>query len=189
MMRAPELTEAVLAIVRGARPADLTRTEMGLLNHTVRADVASLGADGLILFELKSESDTLRRLPEQVRIYSAVAERCVLVVADRHLARARELIPAWWGLWSARIDALGFLTTTFLRVDEPNPSQDPPAVARLLWDNEVREEMRRLGLRPGKLRHRDKCAALAGAVSLSELRAIVHRRLAARRMGSGGFAP
>lgn len=53
-------------------------------------------------FEIKSDVDSLTRLPRQVEAYGAVVERAVLVVGERHLAAARELVPDWWNIWAAR---------------------------------------------------------------------------------------
>lgn len=49
-------------------------------------------------FEIKSDVDSLRRLPVQVRAYSPVLERAHLVTTIRHLDAARAIIPPWWGI-------------------------------------------------------------------------------------------
>jgi hypothetical protein len=46
-------------------------------------------------YELKSERDTLERLPLQARIYSRVFDRVTLVTGLRHAGAAEDRIPGW----------------------------------------------------------------------------------------------
>lgn len=187
MMHDADLRDETNLHLRDRFPAALRRGEMGLLNHSVRADLALLDEE-LLLVELKSEADTLRRLPEQVKIYSEVADRCLLVVAENHHAKAVKLIPEWWGVWVASPAESGFIGMHFTRLGEKNPNPSSESIARMLWDNELRGVMRAHGLKPGKLRQREKAKVLAERLGLTDLRAIVRHHLRERRIGHGGFA-
>jgi hypothetical protein len=79
-------------IVRGAlRLHALARTpgargaldEVWVPRSNERADVAIIGTrmDG---FEIKTERDTLHRLPRQVEAYGRLFDRCTAVVDQRH---------------------------------------------------------------------------------------------------------
>lgn len=48
-------------------------------------------------YEIKSDVDTLRRLPLQQQFYSDVLDKATIVVGQRHLDHALETLPAWWG--------------------------------------------------------------------------------------------
>lgn len=187
-MHDTDLRDEAILHLRDRFPAALRRGEMGLLNHTVRADLALLD-DELMLVELKSEADTLRRLPEQVRVYSEVADRCLLVVAENHHTAAVKLIPEWWAVWVASPLEAGFIGMHFTRLGEKNPTPCAESIARMLWDEELREAMRTRGMKPGKLRQKEKAKALADRLPLAELRAVVRNALRTRRIGHGGFAP
>jgi hypothetical protein len=112
-----------------------------------RADVALIGTtiDG---FEIKTERDSLKRLPRQADAYTRVFDRCHVVLAYRHVDRALEILPPWWGV---RVidDGLTFMT---LRPAEPNPSVDPETLVRLLWRDEAYTALCDLGTNP------DQCA-------------------------------
>src|SRR5215212_6095693 len=70
--------------------------ELGLRHGAARVDIAVIS--GLIHgFELKSDYDTLQRLPSQVKIYNSVLDRITLVVGQRYIDKATALIPEWWG--------------------------------------------------------------------------------------------
>jgi hypothetical protein len=87
-------------------------------------------------YELKSDLDTLDRLPEQANAYSAIFDFVTLVVSERHLLRAIDVIPDWWGIRIARVghDCLLFRD---LRLPTTNPSPDPMSVVMLLWRQEA----------------------------------------------------
>jgi hypothetical protein len=87
-------------------------------------------------YELKSDRDTLYRLPEQANAYSAIFDFVTLVVSERHVLRAIDVIPDWWGIRIARVghDRLLFRD---LRLSTTNPSPDPMSVVMLLWRQEA----------------------------------------------------
>jgi hypothetical protein len=68
-----------------------------------RADVAVIGPtmDG---FEIKTGRDTLRRLPRQAAAYARLFDRCYVVLADRHVEEALDILPEWWGITVIRGD-------------------------------------------------------------------------------------
>ncbi|QIT12081.1 sce7726 family protein [Clavibacter michiganensis] len=132
-------------------------------------------------FEIKSENDTLRRLPRQVEIYSQVLDYATLVVAKRHLAKAKLLIPRWWGI----IEAVSTPDGVHLRrVKTPtrNKTIDPLTLCALLWREEVLSELELQGS-AGGIRtkpNRILWQRLAESVSSEDLRSIVRERLKAR---------
>src|ERR1700733_2509791 len=71
--------------------------EMGVWSGSVRIDIAVVNGS-LSGYELKSERDTLERLPRQVRLYGHVFDFLHLVVGKRHVEKAKAMIPDWWGV-------------------------------------------------------------------------------------------
>lgn len=111
--------------------------EMGVWSGSVRIDVAVINGE-LSGFELKSDSDTLERLPLQADIYSKVFDKMILVVGSRHIEKARDYIPPWWGILVAtqtQNDAEVVLQA--YRQGFTNPEPDPYLVAQLLWKDEA----------------------------------------------------
>src|SRR5687768_13175586 len=74
--------------------------EMSVWSGTVRIDIAVINGE-LAGFELKSDQDTLDRLPLQADVYSRVFDRVTLVVGKKHVKKALSLIPAWWSVFVA----------------------------------------------------------------------------------------
>src|SRR5262245_6458552 len=90
-------TKRMLASLHAGDPFTRIVEEMGVWSGSVRIDVAVINGE-LHGYELKSERDTLERLPAQAGLYSQVFDRVTLVTADRHLKIAKKTIPRWWGV-------------------------------------------------------------------------------------------
>lgn len=94
------LHEAVTRQVKGAPHVLVPEVD---IRWTVPARMDALLVSHRIYgFEIKSDVDSLSRLPRQILAYNAAVERAVLVVGDRLLAPATDLVPDWWTIWRAR---------------------------------------------------------------------------------------
>ena len=105
--------------------------ELGLCRGQVRLDIAVV--NGLLHgYEIKSDRDNLRRLRKQVSVYGQVLDQSTLVVGDRFLTTAANVVPSWWGVLHVHADhqALRFNT---LRRPRANPGRDPRVLVQLLW--------------------------------------------------------
>jgi hypothetical protein len=109
--------------------------ELGLCRGLVRADIAVVNGS-LHGYEIKSDLDSLRRLRNQVDVYSKVLDYATLVVGDRLLDEAVKVIPESWGVLHAHLGAedLEFKT---IRNARQNSGRDPRALAELLWFEEA----------------------------------------------------
>ena len=115
-------------------PDTLIVDEMGVWSGTVRIDIAVINGE-ICGYELKSDRDTLTRLPLQADVYSRVFDKVTLVVGERHSRKAREVIPKWWGVTLARYRG-GELCLIDDRNAKQNPRRDPYLVAELLTKEE-----------------------------------------------------
>jgi hypothetical protein len=183
------------ATIRAAMQPHLTRTgldrliisELGIEQGSSRADIAVVDDHALWLYEIKGETDSLKRLPAQVDFYSRVADYAVLVVTSNYVRRAMQLLPEWWGVLEARKGVVPpstdvVATFTIRRVPRSNPHIDPLSLVQLLWRDETWAALRRLGRGRG-LSGANRMAlwvALAEAAPLSQLRRIVRDTLRSR---------
>jgi hypothetical protein len=97
-----------------------------------RADVVALGAGQLHGFEIKGDSDTLKRIPLQLNCYGHVFAAINFVVVEKHLRKLTPLVPTWAGLWMASAGQLACI-----REAGPNPTQSKTWLAGLLWQVEL----------------------------------------------------
>ena len=112
--------------------------EFGVSHGTARIDIAVV--NGIMHgYEIKSDQDTLQRLPGQMNEFNSIFDRLTLVVGKRHLYDAMNLIPDWWGITVAIIDANNKVIFYTIREAEDNQEQVGVSIARLLWREEALE--------------------------------------------------
>lgn len=171
-------------------PDTLVLDELGLRHGACRVDVAVVNGE-VHGFEIKSDADTLERLPAQVALYGAVLDKATLVVGERHLAAALAQLPAWWGVRVAAAGPRGAVHFRTERQPRRNQHLDPVAVAELLWRPEVVDLLRDLGTSEPVLRKPRAVLYrhLAEAVELDELRRLTRLRLKARERWRGQRSP
>jgi hypothetical protein len=111
--------------------------EMGITHGAARVDVAVV--NGVIHgYELKSDLDTLRRLPGQMRAYNSVLDLVTLIVGRQHVHDAINTVPEWWGITIAKaVGSGGAVSFCIIREPDENPSKDSVAIAGLLWRDEA----------------------------------------------------
>ncbi|MFA6586300.1 MAG: sce7726 family protein [Candidatus Paceibacterota bacterium] len=115
-------------------PAEIFE-EFGVSHGTARIDFAII--NGVMHgYEIKSDRDTLDRLPEQMKQYNKVFDKMTLVVGKKHLYHAVNTIPSWWGIILVKIEENKIIFQT-IREDEKNQEQIDVSIARLLWREEA----------------------------------------------------
>jgi len=153
--------------------------ELGLCSGIARVDLAVVNGR-LHGFEIKSDSDTLHRLPTQLEIYGTVFDHMTIVVGPHHLQTAQRMVPSWWGVIKAEPGAPVSLLE--VRAAGSNPSPEPIAVARLLWRDEAVALLDKSGHGKGiKSKPREVVyRRLVEVFPLDELRCLVREQLKAR---------
>lgn len=155
--------------------------ELGLRHGAARIDIAVINGslDG---YEIKSDLDTLRRLPNQMRIYNSVLDRVTLVATPRHVDSAMLIIPEWWGVKLADASKRN-IHFSDVRMPGSNPAPDPIAIAKLLWRDEALGILREVGAAAGftSKPRRIIYKRLAEALDLWSLRQRVRQQLRDRK--------
>jgi hypothetical protein len=163
---------------------DLIVEEFGC--KSARADVAVINGS-LHAYEIKSDSDSLDRLPSQIDAYQGVFEYVTLVCGRRLLERARTTIPNWWGLQKAE-HKNGAVVLRELRTPKPNPQQNALALAKMLWKIEALAVLRKHGVRVVTSKHSADEVWHAAATHMP-IPILTHEvRQAIKARGGSGFA-
>lgn len=123
--------------------------ELGIKHGAARVDIAVV--NGVLHgYELKSDLDTLYRLPEQMRIYNSVFDQLTLVVGRNHLHEAVKIIPDWWGIVIAKIvDSGGAVSFCDIRQSTENPNRISLEIVKLLWRIEALNILEKKGYAKG----------------------------------------
>ena len=110
--------------------------ELGINHGDGRVDIAVIN-DIMHGYEIKSDRDTLKRLPKQVKLYNSVFNKITLIVSKNHLYNAIKIVPDYWGIILVKTDKKNKLIFQTIRKEELNKQQDKLSVARLLWKQEA----------------------------------------------------
>lgn len=89
-------------------------------------------------YEIKSDKDTLERLPHQVELYGKVFDKMSIVCSKKWLKKARTIIPHWWGIITAE-ETNGIVTLKRKRQERINHKTDLRSVLELTWKDEALE--------------------------------------------------
>jgi hypothetical protein len=110
--------------------------EMALSGHQVRIDIGVLNGK-FIGYEIKSDHDTLRRLPNQLSIYTQVFDYLTIICGPTQLKKVKEITPEYCGLVVAEyVNGEPQLRTE--RKAQQSPNLDGFRLASLLWNEEAR---------------------------------------------------
>jgi hypothetical protein len=160
--------------------------EFWLPETNSRADVALI-ATALEGFEIKTERDTLKRLPRQAVAYGRLFDRCTVVLTERHLDAALDMLPDWWGVVAIQSDPDAAFRT--VRPPQLNVGVDPEILVRLLWKEEVNALLCGLGAEPD--REGGRAAMWRQLLTLADLESLkpaVREALLRRRAADGALS-
>lgn len=123
--------------------------ELGIDFGASRVDVAVV--NGILHgYEIKSESDTLKRLPKQMEYYNRLFERLTIVVDEKYYDEVRDSVPNWWGI-TLVTNKNGEIKLINKRKGRRQTSQDKELLLKLLWKDELEKLIDVLGY-PKKLK-------------------------------------
>ncbi|MHB9131678.1 MAG: sce7726 family protein [Armatimonadota bacterium] len=148
-----------------------------------RIDVAVVNGS-LHGYEIKSDRDSVDRLPRQVELYSKIFDTVTLVCSQRLLTKAKEIIPDWWGIQIPVVDDCAPEGVSFIaeRPVEYNDTVDIRSVVELTWKEEAIAILEQYGLARG-LRHRprwDMWDRMIEAINADDLKRAVRECLKER---------
>lgn len=118
-------------------PSTVVVNELDICFGAARIDLAVVNGK-LHGFEIKSEQDTLVRLPAQVEIYNKVFDTLTLVVSENHCIKAMDIIPEWWGVLCVRKKEDSLIVDT-IRKPSLNEEIEPLHLTQFLWKKELSE--------------------------------------------------
>jgi len=164
--------------------------ELGISHGAVRIDLVVV--NGVLHgYEIKSDLDTLKRLPEQMQEYNSVFDQITLVVGKSHLYDAINLVPDWWGITIAKTGMDNSIVFCCIREPQNNNHQESISIARLLWREEalriLEEKNKAVGYRykPREFIY----ARVASILDKNALRERVRRTLLSSREGWRSDSP
>ncbi|GGN64104.1 sce7726 family protein [Oceanobacillus indicireducens] len=109
--------------------------ELGINNGKSRVDVAVV--NGIIHgYEIKSDYDTLDRLPRQISYYNKLFQRMTIVSSRKYYQQILEMVPKWWGIKIISWDATRLIEK---RKGRKQSTQDKDTLLSLLWKEDLED--------------------------------------------------
>lgn len=182
--REAEIRQALKGWIAARRPGTAIVDELAIKHGKFRVDVCAI-ADDLHGYEIKSDQDTLSRLPAQAKHFSLVFHQMTLVVGPGLLGGALAIVPPWWGIVLVTVDDDGRTRFAELRDPQPNPKPNYRWVVRLLWREELAACLRAARVRGySTLRYHQVANLMLDAFTPEQL---TERVVAALRTRKGGM--
>lgn len=111
--------------------------ELNVNYGDARIDIAVING-ALHGYEIKSEKDTLYRLPNQLVSYSKTFDYLTVITGSNHLLHLESLLPKWCGIIIASyIKGTKDIQLNIHRNTERNNNIDKYSIVQLLWKDEV----------------------------------------------------
>jgi hypothetical protein len=179
-----------LRLIHADEPDTAIIDELSLSEGQARVDLAVVNGS-FSGYEIKSDRDTLYRLPGQRAVYELCFNTITIVVGSSHVEECMGAVPEWWGVWEA-VQRTDDATIEFRERREAsvNDRISPQQVVQLLWRDEVVSALRRLGIQVrSKTTRRELWAILVDAVTSRELFQIIRDQLRARGDWRSGPTP
>lgn len=121
--------------------------ELGVSHWSGRIDMVAV--NGCIHgYEIKSDADTLERLPNQVALFNKAFDSLSLVCTKKWIEEVVDLIPNWWGILLADYQE-NDVSFSWYRKPSHNPEMDIRSMVELLWRDEAIAVLERHGLSRG----------------------------------------
>lgn len=161
-------------------PEVMVIDELGLCQGLTRVDIAVVNGS-MIGYEIKSELDTLERLPAQRDLYNKILDYVIIVSYTSHIKHLNDCIPDWWGIIEVKKTESGFDLIN-RKKPKKNREQDKYSIAQLLWKEEALTLLMQLNLAEGlRSKPRDILwKKLAESLSTQKLSRLVRETIRAR---------
>ncbi len=110
--------------------------ELTICDGDARVDIAV--ANGRLCgYEIKSDVDTLERLPKQIEYYSTTFDKMTIVVGEKYNEKILCSVPEWWGIKVAYLNRFGNVSVKNIRPAKVNKNLDAYRITQLLWKEEL----------------------------------------------------
>ena len=155
--------------------------EMGIAGGSAISDLAAISSHALEGFEIKSASDTLYRLPRQIKFYNQVFNYINIITEPKYLKEVELLVPKFWGIILTKEEKNGDVTFSYQRFPVSNPFVERRKQAELIWKHEACQLLYEAGVRGiSKLRREKLWDLLSEKFTSQELKVKIYETLRKR---------
>lgn len=122
--------------------------EVNLDGGKARVDILDINTE-LLGYEIKSDGDSLARLPSQIKVYNNTLSKVIFVVGDKFVDRAASVVPEFYGILHCYKCPVGIGRLEVIREAKPNPYYSARKSIEVLWKSELSDLILAKGKCPG----------------------------------------
>lgn len=134
--------------------------ELCVCDGEARVDIAVINGK-FCGYEIKSDKDTLDRLPKQIESYNKIFDNMTIIVGIKYEKKIIASIPEWWGIKVAYKNKFKGISFKNIRRCKVNKDVDAMTVLELLWKEELLLLLKNKGLRGLSNKNRRKLRDIA----------------------------
>lgn len=120
--------------------------ELTICDGLSRVDLAVANGN-LFGYEIKSDADTLNRLPLQQEFYNKTFDKVFIVVGERYQNIIENYVPDWWGVYVAIHDDKNNVVIKQKKRGRKNKFISAESLLELLWKDEVKLLLKKNGFK------------------------------------------
>lgn len=110
--------------------------ELHVSNGRAIADVVTLKKEPHC-YEIKGDGDKICRIKQQGEFYDQAFRRITVVTTEKHLGKALEIAPDYWGVMLAKQDEIGNIVLINIRKSKINCNYNKSIALLTLWKSEM----------------------------------------------------
>lgn len=155
--------------------------EFDVCRGSSRVDIAVINGK-IHGYEIKSEQDTLERLPSQMNDYNKVFDKVTIVTGEKYVDKVFDIIPDWWGI-SYVTTKNNNLILKRKRTAKINKDINILNLLQLLWKDELIKLLNLHGITKGlKSKNRMSLARIASEnIDEKDIKIFVKKQLKERK--------
>lgn len=133
----PDIRKVLPDWLKSRYPGIFVTHELDIAQGRARIDIAGI-SDKFIGIEIKSNTDTLSRLTQQIKAYNLVFDYIYLAVGSKHFNKAMKIIPEFWGVLKTDIyEGKDEVQVSLCREPKLNPKVDLKILSLYLWKDDM----------------------------------------------------
>ncbi|WP_297013261.1 sce7726 family protein [Thalassospira sp.] len=163
---------------RGYDKSELVE-ELRIHDGKAIADVVACNQATMHCYEIKSDLDKIERVIEQATYFNLAFSKLTLVTTEKHLARALEVAPDFWGIILVRKRATKIVLKA-IRKHSYNPFFCKNKALKALWKDELIDLLSRVQKAPKKLNRAELAEELSARLTKQKVNVAISEKIRLR---------
>lgn len=173
-------TELVSRLQRNVCNPEHIVEELRIHDGNAIADVVACNLKTMHCYEIKSDLDKIERVTAQAAYFNLAFPKLTLVTTEKHLAKAEELTPSFWGIMLASPQKNQVVLKS-VRKHSHNPAFSKYKALKSLWKTELLDLLCNLQVPKKNLNRSQIAKELSSKMTKQSINIAISEKIRARR--------